>query len=208
MKNTWVTVAAVLAALLFGGAWLAECRANRMEGRDVDIKARVAQHVQDAERANKNLVEALRQADVLQEQADAAKARADALQDERSLLEKTLRTIQRKRRAERKPAKTLEQCNLQLQRADADCNEHVAALTEAFDLQRATSDALRQGNTASQAETKEERAARILETGRAEGWKKSARRQRRQKILIGVGAGLGGVALTLGAAYAANKVGN
>lgn len=192
-----------LAALGFAGAWVAECSDNRVDERDEETRALVAKHVQSAKQANDDLVQALIHADDLQRQADEAKAQADALQGEAATLHQALKQTRKRRAVQRPPAETLEQCNKELQ----DCFKHSESLTRAFDLQKATTVAVRQAVTSSQEETSQERAARILETGRAEGWKKKAKKSRRQKILIGVGAGLGGVALTLGTAYAVTSVG-
>lgn len=203
-----VAVAVLIAALFFSGQFSA-CLDRRDAERDAKARIQIQAHVDAAVQANKDLVAALKFADALQKQADEEKAKADALQADASALEQTLQKIMRRRRVQRPPANTLDECKDQLQENKTLCDEHVGTLTRAFDLQKATAVALRTTVLdASMLETHEERTARLLEHDRAEDWKKSAKRHRRQKILIGVGAGLGGVALTLGAAYAADKVGN
>lgn len=192
-RQSLLTFLALLVAVFFAGAWFRAWSGARIHEQDAKLVVEAERHVANAQVANKELTLALERADALQEQANQAKAAADAQRTKATALARALKKAQR--------PKTLAECTAQLEGCARDCDAHVARLNNAFDLQKATALALRESLAQSQKETSEERAARRIEHSRAEKWKKKAANGRRQKILIGVGAGLGGIALT----YAATR---
>lgn len=207
MKATVTSVLALALCGVFALLWWQERSAGNIHERDAELVQEVARNVQAAEEANAAMEVALEHAAEMQHAASAEREKARRLERESTALKRALDHA-KKKRPKRAPAETLEECNQELDNLESECVEHATTLAKAFDLQKATTDALRGALENSQQETASERTARILSEERAEVWKKDAKKQRRQKILIGVGAGVGGVLLAWGTARAVQEAGD
>lgn len=155
--------------------------------KDVELQAEVARYrflAEDAENRRAQAAEA----------RHAAERKAEALKAENAALVKKVRS--------RPKPSTLEDAVRQLET----CLEVVEKKTQRIDLVQAALDASKtETSLALEAEENINRAL-VASEKRADMWRKRAVQDRRKKIAIGIGAALGGAALTLGATAAAGRL--
>ena len=164
----WLVIAAhwvVLIAVLLASR---SCQ-NEWEAKD-------AGRMEDIQRYQFLASSAGQKAAIASEEANDAKRKAAALEEEIERLKNLLQPV------------VHEPCRVPVARRD----RIIRKQKEQIDILKATEEALWLTREHDLEEIKHLRTALTLQTDRAEGWKKSAKKSRRDKILIGVGSAIGG----------------
>jgi hypothetical protein len=138
--------------------------------------AKDAGRVQDIQRYQFLASAAGERAAIASEDANDSKRQAAALEEEIEKLQDLLKPV------------THEPCRVPVARRD----RIIRKQEEQINILKATEEALWLTREHDLEEIKNLRTALTLQTDRAEGWKKSASKSRRDKILIGVGSAIGG----------------
>lgn len=124
------------------------------------------------------------------EDANDAERKVKVLEDEIAILTDGLQPVPHER------------CRVPIARRD----RVIRKQAEAIDIRKATEDMLRDALLAQESQILNLETALSLQEERAEGWKKSAKNQRRDKILIGVGSAIGGAGIMALSVYAAGQL--
>jgi hypothetical protein len=152
--------------------------------------AKDASRVEDIQRYQFLAQSAGQKAAIAAEDANTSKRKAAALEEEIEKLKTLLQPV------------TYEPCRVPVARRD----RIIRKQEEQIDILEATEQALWLTREHDLEEIKNLRIALELQGDRADGWKKSASKSRRDKILIGVGSAIGGAGVMALAVYGAGQL--
>ena len=152
--------------------------------------AKDASRVEDIQRYQFLAKNAGDRAAIAAEDANDSKRKAAALEEEIEKLKTLLQPV------------THEPCRVPVARRD----RIIRKQEEQIDIHKATEEMLRASLLARDTQILNLETALGLQERRAEGWKKSAARSKRDKILIGVGSAIGGAGVMALAVYGAGQL--